>query len=415
MHAALSLAERGTDVHLVERSMQLGGYLGNAIDQLLDGLKPVTIAANLSKSVMDHDKILVHLNSEVVESHGVLGNYHTQINLKDSGDIITVHHGATIFATGNKVGTTTEYKYGQSDRILTTTEMSKGLTSGSIDVSEAENIVMIQCVGSREKGHRDYCSRICCQASIHNALMIKEKNPTTRIFILYRDMMTYGLYEKSYTEARRQGIIFVNYTLDSKPEVTIEDSTPVVAFKETVLDAEIELPVDYLVLATGMDADRSNTDLAKIFNVEINEDGFFEEADSKWRPVEFNKLGIFLAGAAHSPMTLKESIVQAEAAAQKSYAYLSGREVHIAREISIVHDSLCARCKKCIDVCAYQARSFDPKENCIVVDSAACQACGMCAVTCRNNAAEVLGWSDKQIMASIDAQLTDYHLPETAI
>jgi heterodisulfide reductase subunit A len=172
--------------------------------------------------------------------------------------------------------------------------------------------------------------------------------------------------------------------------------------------------LDYLVLATGIDADVSNQKLAATFNVDLNEDGFFQEADSKWRPIEFNKLGIYLAGVAHSPMSLKESIVQAEAAAQKSYAYLSGREVHIAREISIVHDSLCARCKKCIDACSYNARSFDNKENCIAVDTAACQACGMCAVTCRNNAAEVLGWSDKQIMASIDASLMDYHIPVIA-
>jgi heterodisulfide reductase subunit A len=288
------------------------------------------------------------------------------------------------------------------------------LASGDIDVSDAENIVMIQCVGSREKANREYCSRICCLGSIENALTIKEKNPDARVFVLYRDIMAYGHNEKYYTEARCKGVVFINYSLDNKPTVEIKDGKPVVTFQENVLDAEITLPVDLLVLATGIDVDESNQKLADAFHVELNEDGFFQEADSKWRPIEFNKLGIYLAGAAHSPMSLKESIVQAEAAAQKSYGYLSGREVHVAREISIVHDSLCARCKKCIDVCSYHARSFDIKDNCILVDAAACQACGMCAVACRNNAAEVLGWSDKQIMATIDARLMDFPAPATA-
>ncbi|MBU2509701.1 FAD-dependent oxidoreductase [bacterium] len=414
MYAALSLAERGTSVHLVEQSEELGGYAGREVEHLIDGLKPVTIAKDFSRLIFDNDKIEVHLNSQVVNSTGILGNYCTQIRMNGSNDTVSVKHGVTILATGNKVGATTEYQYGQSDKILTSNELNKGLTSGSIDVSDIENVVMIQCVGSREKGNRDYCSRICCLGSIYNALMIKEKNPETRVFILYRDIVTYGFYEKYYTEARQKGVIFVNYSLDNKPKVEIEDGKPIVTFRETILDAEIELPVDLLVLATGIDADESNQKLADTFNVSINEDGFFLEADSKWRPIEFNKLGIYVAGVAHSPMTLKESIVQAEAAAQKSYGYLSGREVHIAREISIVHDSLCARCKKCIDVCSYNARSFDGKESCIIVDAAACQACGMCSVTCQNNAAEVLGWSDKQIMATIDAKLMDYQLLETA-
>ncbi len=414
MHASLSLAERGTSVHLVERSEKLGGYAGTEVEQTIDGLKPITLAKGFSKAIADNDNITVHLNSEVIHSAGIFGNYCTQIKENESEDTVSIKHGVAIFTTGNKVGKTTEYHYGQSDKIVTSSELKKGLTSGSIDVSDAENIVMIQCVGSREKDKRDYCSRICCLGSIENALMIKEKNPEARVFVLYRDIMAYGFNEKYYTEARCKGVIFVNYSLDNKPKVEIEDGKPVVTFKETVLDAEIKLPVDLLVLATGIDADESNQKLAEAFNVELNDDGFFLEADSKWRPIEFNKLGIYLAGVAHSPMSLKESIIQAEAAAQKSYGYLSGREVHIAREISIVHDSLCARCKKCIDVCSYHARSFDIKENCIVVDSAACQACGMCAVACQNNAAEVLGWSDKQIMATIDARLMDFQIPVTA-
>ena len=225
--------------------------------------------------------------------------------------------------------------------------------------------------------------------------------------VLYRDVMTYGFLEQYYTKARLAGVIFISYEADAKPEVEIVEGKPVVRFQETVLNQQVELPADYVVLSTGVDPEPTNQELADAFGVPINYDGFFMEADSKWRPVEFRHMGTFLAGAAHSPMPLPDVIMQAEAAAQKAYSYLSGGELQTARVTSTVKDALCIRCKRCVSVCPFEARSYYEMENRIDVDPAACQGCGMCAVACRNNAAEVSGWSDRQIMSVIDSKLGD--------
>jgi len=414
MHSAFSLAERGVNVHLIEKTDTLGGYAGTEIEHTIDGLAPVSMAKDLKLKVLEHKNIIVHMNCKVVNTEGFLGAFETKLKDLKKEKNSYLNHGAAILATGGHEGATSEYEYGNSDQILTQAELKKGLFTGAIDVSKAQNIVMIQCVGSREKQGREYCSRICCIGAIANALTIKEKNPNVRIFILYRDVMTYGFTEQYYTKARLAGIVFVNYSLDDKPKVELSEGKPVITFNEHVLNSEIEMSPDLLILSTGIDPESSNKELGDAFGLPVNEDGFFVEADSKWRPIEFQKVGLYLAGTAHSPMTLKDAILQAEAAAQKTYAYLSGREVYTAHVISKVHDAICVRCRRCVDICPYGARSYDEVLDKIIVDGATCQACGMCGVACQNNAAEVMGWSDKQIMAVIDAKLSSDPTPATA-
>ncbi|RJP71219.1 MAG: CoB--CoM heterodisulfide reductase iron-sulfur subunit A family protein [Candidatus Abyssobacteria bacterium SURF_17] len=405
MRAAISLAERGVEVHLVEKSGQLGGHAGSDLHYTVDGLDPIGLATGLKQALEGQKNITVHLNTEVVSTKGAIGCFTTTVRNGDGGEVSTLQHGAVILATGGREGRTSEYGYGQSEKILTQVELEKRLAAGEIDAGSLGNVVMIQCVGSREKGAREYCSRICCAAALKNAFKILEKNPETRIYILNRDMMTYGFLEKYYTKARGEGIIFINYDLGQKPEVQIADDKPVVKFTDPVLQMPLEVTADLLVLATGIEPSPSNKELAEIFGVPLNQDGFFAEADSKWRPVEFKKLGIYLAGTAHSPLPLGETIMQAEAAAHKAYAYLSRRTIQTARVVSKVHDAICARCQVCVEICPYNARAYDKDLNCIVVDSAACQACGLCAVACPNKAAEVPGWSEKQTLAVIDAKL----------
>lgn len=407
MQSALSLANRGVPVHIVEKSTELGGFAGNQIASTVDGLAPMDMAKDMKLRVFEHKKITVHLNSMVEKTEGSLGSFESKIKSNGNGDNTYVHHGAVIMATGGLEGATDEYSYNDSDRVLTQFELKQGMESGEVDLEGAEEVVMIQCAGSREKGKREYCSRICCMWAVANALKIKEKNPDVRVMVLYRDVMTYGFLEQYYTKARLAGVIFIPYEMDSKPEVEIVEDKPVVKFKETILDQTVELPADYVVLSTGVDPEPTNQELADSFGIPLNYDGFFMEADSKWRPVEFRQMGTFLAGTAHSPMPLPDVIMQAEAAAQKAYAYLAGGELQTARVTSNVKDALCIRCKRCVTVCPFDARSYNEMENRIDVDAAACQGCGMCAVACRNNAAEVSGWSDRQLMSVIDAKLGD--------
>ena len=410
MHTALSLADRGVPVHLVEKEAHLGGYLGTQVEHTVDGLAPIAMATDMKLKVFESKNITVHLNCEVEKSIGTLGSFESKLHFKDSGENTYLHHGAVIMATGGHEGATTEYGYGTSETVLTQADLRKGLASGDIDAGELENVVMIQCVGSRQPEGRRYCSRICCMGAIGNALKIKEKNPEARVFILYRDVMTYGFYEQYYSKARSAGIIFMNYSLNNKPQVEMVEGKSVVKLMDPVLQEEMELPADLVVLSTGVDPEESNQRLADAFSVSLTEDGFLAEADSKWRPIEFQKVGLYLAGTAHSPMPLKSVILQAEAAAQKAYTYLSGREVHTAAVTSTVKDALCVRCQRCVNICPYGARSYNEADKCIDIDAAACQACGMCAAECQNNAAEVRGWSDKQLMAAIDAKLMDSQL-----
>ena len=411
MRAALSLAERDVEVNIVEKSGQLGGHAGSELHYTVDGLNTSGMIAELVQQVQDEQKITVHFSSEVADSQGALGCFNSTIKNTNTGETVDMEHGAVIIATGGSEGATNEYAYGKSDRVATQREFEKRLATGKIDAGELNHVVMIQCVGSREKGGREYCSRICCAGALKNAFKILEANPEARIYIINRDMMTYGYFEQYYTRARAMGIIFVNYDPSAKPEVEVVDGKPVVRFTDPVLRMPCEIPADQLILATGIVPSESNAELARIFGLQVNEDGFLQEADTKWRPVEFNKLGVFMAGLAHSPQTVNETIMQAEAAAQKAYEYLSRRELHTARVVSKVHDALCSRCQRCVDVCPYDARAFDEVRNCITVDPAACQACGMCAAICPNNAAEVLGWNEKQAMAVIEAKLRDERIP----
>ena len=414
MQSALSLANRGIPVHLVEKSSELGGFAGNMIASTIDGLQPMNMAKDMKLKVFEHKNITVHLNAEVRKTEGTLGSFESKIAYNGNGEKTFIHHGAVIMATGGHEGKTEEYCYGQSERILTQFEFKQKMEAGSLDLSDVENVVMIQCVGSREEGKREYCSRICCMWAVANALKIKEINPEVQVLVLYRDIMTYGFLEQYYTKARSAGVIFINYDLQSKPEVEIAEGKLVMRFNENILNTPVEISPDYLVLSTGVDPEPSNKELAESFSLAVNRDGFFSEADSKWRPVEFKQIGTFLAGAAHSPMPLPDVLMQAEAAAQKAYTYLSGGTINTARVISTVKDALCVRCQRCVAACPFEARSYNAAEDRIDVDLAACQGCGLCAVTCRNNAAEVSGWSDKQIMAVIDAKLVDDLVLSTA-
>jgi len=286
---------------------------------------------------------------------------------------------------------------------MTQHELEEKLSKGVVDPARLRTVVMIQCVDSRVEG-REYCSRICCASALKNALYLKERNPEIDIYLFYRDIMAYGFLEAYYTRARRAGGIFVQYDLMEKPRVSLENGRVSLAARDPVLNREIAVQPDLLVLSTGI-VPSGQGKTAEVFGVEVDEDGFFQEAESKWRPVDFIKDGIFMCGIAHSPRSIAESIASAEAAAQRALTFLSKERVAGGSIVAEVRHSLCSLCERCIAVCPYGARRLDDDEDKIVVNELVCQGCGSCAAICPNSASVLRGHRDQQLFAVIEAAL----------
>ena len=287
--------------------------------------------------------------------------------------------------------------------MLTQHELEDMLHFGVIDPAKLISVAMIQCVGSREPG-RNYCSRICCASALKNALHLRETNPELDIYILYRDIMAYGFMESYYTRARREGVIFIQYDPERKPAVSVENGGLKLAAYDPILGRDIVLNPDLLVLSTGV-VPNDQRRIAEIFGVELNEDGFMREAETKWRPVDFIKYGIFMCGVAHSPRSIPESMATAKAAAQRALTVLSQSELRSGNVVAEVRHSLCSLCERCISVCPYEARWRDEDEERIEVNELLCQGCGSCAAVCPNSASVLRGYRDQQIMSMLDAAL----------
>jgi heterodisulfide reductase subunit A-like polyferredoxin len=328
MNAALNLAEQGFPVHLVERTDQLGGNLRRLRylpkwqlgigDSKFDGAQ--AYLCDLVARVETHPLITVHLNTELAETGGFKGSFVS--TLRRNGELFHVQHGATIVTTGGVEYKGKEYAYGKDSRIVTQLEFEERLAKSENQELQSpipNSVVMIQCVGPGEK----YCSRLCCTTALKNALKLKDLNPQAHVTILYRDIRTYGFRERWYTEARRAGVIFVRYEPDSKPEVSITESGLKVHVHERMLDMPLELQPDLLVLSTPIVPSKGSRELAMRLKVPVDMDGFFLEAHVKLRPVDFASDGMFMAGLAHYPKFLDETIAQAQAAAARAANVLS--------------------------------------------------------------------------------------------
>jgi heterodisulfide reductase subunit A len=401
MTAALAIADHGFHVDLVERSPQLGGNL-RTLHRTIEGSSPRDLLERTLSRIEKHPLLTVHMNARVVHSQGRVGRFLTTLE-KEDGRGEAIEHGVCILATGGKEAAPRSYCYGDSEAIVTQHELEGMFREGVLDPSRLGIVAMIQCVDSREEG-RNYCSRVCCVSALKNALYLKERNPDTDVYILYRDMMTYGFLETYYTQARRAGVIFIRYDLEDRPAVEVIDGRLKVSVMDTVLGRQIILEPGLLVLSTGIvPAEHSRE--AEVFGLSINEDGFLMEAESKWRPVDFMRQGVFLCGLAHSPRSITESIAMAEAAAQRALGLLCRRELPIGSTVAEVRQSLCSLCERCIAACPYGARWRNEEEDRIEVDQPACQGCGSCAAVCPNGASVILGFRDQQILAVIDAAL----------
>jgi len=400
--AALELAKQGFDVHLVEREKELGGHL-RTIYYLLESEDPQEKLRSIIKEVMENKKIHVHLNAEIVNVEGYVGNFKTTLN--HNGEKREIEHGVVIVATGAKEYKPTEYFYGVDERVITQHELEERLANGKLG---AKTVAMIQCVGSRNE-QRPNCSRICCAQAVKNALKIKELSPETDVYVLYKDIRTYAFKEDHYREAASKGVLFIRYDDENKPRVTQENGEPQVLFWEPVVKTWIPVEPDLLVLSAATIANPDNERIAKMLKVPLTKDGFFLEAHMKLRPVDFATEGVFLCGLAHSPKFIEESIAQACAAAARAVTILSKKALEVEGAIANVDEDLCSGCRICESVCEYGAIEMKEKEGKLRahVLEALCKGCGVCGSSCPTGSISMLHFTDDQILAQVRAALRE--------
>ena len=401
--AALAIADHGFEVDLVEQSGELGGALRQLHRTLGGRQAPQELLRKTVARVEKHPKIRRFMKSQVVHSEGTVGRFITTVE-KEDGSGEAIHHGVAVLATGGQEATPTSYGYGSSEAIVTQHQLELLIQAGTVKPESLQMVAMIQCVESRE-GERNYCSRVCCASALKNALYLKEKNPELDVVILYRDLMSYGFMETFYTRARKAGIIFMQYTTDGKPRVAGEGGHVSITAFDSILGRDIIMNPDLLVLSTGIVPSPSSEKLARIFGIERNVDGFFQEAESKWRPVECLREGITIAGLAHSPRSIEESVAMAEAAAERALAVISRPRLAGSSITAEVRQTLCSLCERCIGACPYGARYRDEEDERIVVNELMCQGCGSCAAVCPNSASVLRGYRDQQVMSMLDAAL----------
>lgn len=400
MRAALELARQGFDCALVEREALLGGNLCH-IYHTIEGNDPQALLRKTIQEVVDHPKIQVFTKATLKDLNGYVGNFKSVISA--NGSEKEFEHGVVIVAIGAKESIPSEYLYGQDERVITQKELEERIFHRWDEVNRCRHIVMIQCVGSRTQ-ERPNCSRICCSMAIKNGLKIKEKNPDTKVTILYRDIRTYGLMEQYYTQARNKGIEFIQYELDSKPDLRVERGLLQLKVNDRILGEEVTLQPDLVVLSSAIISHENET-LAKMLKVPLTSDGFFLEAHMKLRPVDFATDGIFLAGMAHFPKSITESISQADAAVARATAAIAKGYVSVLPTISEVDQTRCVGCGLCELLCPFSAIRVVETEKGSKAETiaASCKGCGVCSASCPQKAATVHHFSDEQVTAQIEA------------
>jgi len=400
MTAARSLARHGYPVHLVERSNALGGN-GLMLFKTHQGEEIAAFVNDLARDVEAEELVTVHPGTTISGVEGFVGNFRTELDNGTSRE--TIEHGVAILATGARELKPKEYLYGEHPAVVTHLEMDEALGQGDPRVEGAEKVVFIQCVGSRDE-ERPYCSKVCCTHSVESALELKRRKPETQVYILYRDMRTYGQREDLYKEARKKGVIFARYSLVEKPRVTADGDQVAVEFRDPILDRKVAVKADILCLATAIEPHNDQT-LAQLFKVPVDQDGWFLEAHQKLRPVDFASDGVFLCGMAHYPKPIDESIAQAQAAASRAMTVLAMEDIKVGGVVSYIRPELCSACLGCIGVCPYGAISLDYEKNVAVVNQALCKGCGACSAACPSEAPVLMGFNNEQLYAQIESAL----------
>ena len=408
MIAALNLADQGFEVHLVEKSDTLGGNALN-LKHTWSGEHVPTQVAKLVDRVVWNDRITLHKNSTITAVEGFVGNFRSSVTGQD-GSTRVIEHGAGVVAIGGNAYIPDEYNYHTITKVVTAIQFDKLFELKEKHVRAAKRFVFIQCVGSREADNM-YCSKVCCTHSVQSAIDLKKENPERKVYILYRDMRTYGQREALYRQARQLGVIFINYELHGKPKVTENGAEIDVEVWDHVLHRPLKITADMVILATAVRPSEDAAGLGKLYKVAVDGQGFFQEAHAKLRPVDFSTDGMFVAGLAHYPKPLEESVAQALAAAARAATLLSKSQVSLDAVKAAVDEHYCDGCALCVDVCPYHAISLVEKAAdqggglAIVINKAQCKGCGLCQGTCPKRGVYVSGFTMKQISAQLQAAL----------
>ncbi len=405
MTCALSIAKQGHTVTLLEKEAQLGGT-ARRIYSTLGGLDVQAYVHELTQKVYRNPTIHVYTNTTITEATGYVGNFVTRVT-SDRGNT-EIKHGAAVIAIGADVYAPTEYGYEENERVVTLLELEGKIAAKDESVVNAGTVVMIQCVGCRND-ERNYCSRICCGNAVKNALKLKEVKPEMDIYILFRDMRTYGFSEDYYREASEKDVKFIRFEPDNAPRVESVTqggkSLLRVCVTDEILGQELGIDADYLVLAAAVIPSAATGEIARQFKVTLSPDGFFKEAHAKLRPVEFATDGVFLCGMAHYPKTIAETINQAYGAAGRVLTLLSHETVVTSGAVCEVDEKRCMGCGACISACTYGAIEFRTTNSGkkAVVNPVLCKGDGLCNTKCPTGAVFLKHFTDRALLRQIDA------------
>ncbi len=407
MTAAKTLAAQGYKTYLVEKNAQLGGQ-ALKLNETWQAEPVGPFLDKLVNDVKSDENIEIFLNAKVDSVDGFIGNFKT--TLQTNGDSQVLEHGVTLIASGAEEFKPDDYLYGQDQRVLTGLELQKKILDGN-ELDACRTAVFVQCVGSRIP-QRPYCSKVCCTQSIKSALSLKSQKPDMDIFILYRDLRSYGLREDLYRDARGQGIKFIRYHNEKGISVSAAENGLEINFSDRVLQRPMVIQSDLLVLASAIVPEKSNP-LAPMFKISQNADGFFAEAHVKLRPNDFATDGVFVCGLAHAPKPIEESISQAQAAASRAVTVLSQLEISVSGTVALIDPNFCSSCGVCVEVCPYSAPKFNENTAKAEIQATLCKGCGLCVASCRSGAIHLKGFDTGQIMAMIQTCLFEEAPAET--
>ncbi|NOQ23141.1 MAG: NAD(P)-binding protein [Candidatus Aegiribacteria sp.] len=403
MVSALTVARQGFKVHVIEKSSRFGG-IANNIYSTIEGFDVQVYLKELIDEVSNNPLIHLYTEAEILDVSGYVGNFKTRLVIGAGKEEKEITHGVVVIASGGDIYKPNEYLYGNNPNVFSLIELEGEIAKKNNLISTSRNIVLIQCIGSRDD-ERSYCSRTCCSKAVKLSLELKKLNPDVNIYVLYRDIRTYGFKEQYYLEAREKGVLFIPYDVSDKPEVEAISKEGKDFIKVTVndliLNESFSIDADILALATAIIPSPDSKKLAGLFKVPLDENGFFMEAHIKLRPVDFPTEGVFVCGLAHSPKLITESIIQAKAAASRACIILSRDKIESGATVSTINKDKCSGCGMCMELCPFIAIEIDGEDNTATVNEALCKGCGVCASSCRCGAVDIMGFTNNEIYSMI--------------